>query len=73
MADQNFKNPNGKGDVTLKEAKVTKSISDYESRLERIPDVDKNYVDFGIQFKLAQIIESKEKTFKNEIPIHIAL
>ena len=73
MADQNFKNPNGKGDVTLKEAKVTKSISDYESRLERIPDVDKNYVDFGIQFKLAQIIESKEKTFNNEIPIHIAL
>ena len=73
MADQNFKNPNGKGDVTLKECKLTKSINDYDSRSERIPDVDKNYVDFGIQFKLAQIIESKEKTFDNEIPIHIAL
>ena len=38
MADQNFKNPDGKGDVTLKECKLTKSINDYDSRSERIPD-----------------------------------
>ena len=73
MAEQIFKNPTGKGDIKLNECKLPKSITDFESRAERIPEVDKNYVDFGIQYKLAQIIKSKEDTFKNEIPIHIAL
>ena len=73
MAEQIFKNPTGKGDIKLNECKLSKSIPDYESRAERIPELDKNYVDFGIQYKLAQIIKSKEDTFKNEIPIHIAL
>ena len=53
--------------------KIKNMTEDISPRKSSIPDVDKNYVDFGIQFKLAQIIESKEKTFKNEIPIHIAL
>ena len=73
MAEQIFKNPTGKGDIKLNECKLSKSIPDYKSRAERIPELDKNYVDFGIQYKLAQIIKSKEDTFKNEIPIHIAL
>jgi len=48
-------------------------FKDPNARSERIPNVDKNYVDLGTQYKLAQIIQSKQKTFNNEIPIHIAL
>ena len=44
MAEQIFKNPTGKGDIKLNDCKLSKSIPDYESRAERIPEVDKNYV-----------------------------
>lgn len=73
MGKQIFKDPNGKDSVSIEECVLDKKIEDYSSRSERIPNVDKNYVDLGTQYKLAQIIQSKQKTFNNEIPIHIAL
>lgn len=74
MALQKFKNPDNKsGVVELNECKLTKTISDYESRINRIPMVDEFYVDLGIQYRLAQLIDSKINAFKNEIPVHVAL
>ena len=73
MAKQNFKDPNGKDTVSIDECVLDNKLPDHAARSERIPKVDKNYVDLGTQFKLAKIIESKQKTFNNEIPIHIAL
>jgi len=68
MGKQIFKDPNGKDSVSIEECVLDKKIEDYSSRSERIPNVDKNYVDLGIQFKLAQLINSKNVSFKNEIP-----
>ena len=73
MAKKEFTNPINKEKVELDECKLSKSIEDYEGRAERIPNIDKNYVDLGIQFRLAQLINSKNVSFKNEIPIHVAL
>ena len=74
MALQKFKNPENKsGVVELNECKLTKTISDYESRINRIPMVDEFYVDLGIQYRLAQLIDSKINAFKNDIPVHVAL
>ena len=73
MANKEFTNPINKEKVELDECKLSKSIEDYEGRAERIPNIDKNYVDLGIQFRLAQLINSKNVSFKNEIPIHVAL
>ncbi len=73
MAKQNFKDPNGKDTVSIDECVLDNKLPDHAARSERIPKVDKNYVDLGTQYKLAKIIESKHKTFNNEIPIHIAL
>ncbi len=74
MAIQKFKNPENKsGVVELNECKLTKTISDYESRINRIPMVDEFYVDLGIQYRLAQLIDSKINAFKNDIPVHVAL
>ena len=73
MAKKEFTNPINSEKVELDECKLTKSIKDYEGRVERIPNIDKNYVDLGIQYKLAQLINSKKISFKNEIPIHVAL
>ncbi len=73
MVKKEFTNPINNETVELDECKLSKSIEDYEGRSERIPNVDKNYVDLGIQFKLAQLINSKNVSFKNEIPIHVAL
>ena len=73
MVKKEFTNPINNETVELDECKLSKSIEDYEGRAERIPNVDKNYVDLGIQFKLAQLINSKNLSFKNEIPIHVAL
>jgi len=73
MAKQNFKDPNGKDTVSIDECVLDNKLPDHPARSERIPKVDKNYVDLGTQYKLAKIIESKQKTFNNEIPIHIAL
>ena len=74
MTLQQFKNPESKtGVVELDECKLLKSVSDYESRKNRIPLTDKYYVDLGIQYRLAQLINSKINAFKNDIPIHIAL
>src|SRR5210317_2626614 len=73
MAKQNFKDPNGKDTVSIDECVLDNKLPDHAARSERIPKVDKNYVDLGTQYKLAKIIESKQKTFHNEIPIHIAL
>ncbi|MFL2694437.1 MAG: AAA family ATPase [Candidatus Actinomarina sp.] len=74
MALQKFTNPDNKtGVVELNECKLPKSVSDYESRINRIPLIDKYYVDLGIQYRLAQLIDSKINAFKNDIPIHVAL
>ena len=74
MALQKFKNPDNKtGVVELNECKLPKSVFDYESRKNRIPLIDKFYVDLGIQYRLAQLIDSKINAFKNDIPIHVAL
>ena len=73
MAKKVFTNPINNEKVDLDECKLSKSIEDYEGRAERIPNIDKNYVDLGIQFRLAQLINSKNVSFKNEIPIHVAL
>ena len=73
MATKKFINNESNEAVELDECKLTKSLNDYEARVKRIPNIDKNYVDLGIQFKLAQLIDSKIESFKNEIPIHVAL
>ena len=73
MVKKEFTNPINNETVELDECKLSKSIEDYEGRAERIPNIDKNYVDLGIQFRLAQLINSKNVSFKNEIPIHVAL
>ena len=73
MAKKIFTNPLNNEKIELDECKLTKSIEDYVGRVERIPNIDKNYVDLGIQFRLAQLINSKNVSFKNEIPIHVAL
>ena len=74
MSLQQFNNPEGKkGLVELDECTLSKTISDYESRKNRIPLVDKYYVDLGIQYRLAQLIDSKINAFKNDIPVHLAL
>jgi midasin (ATPase involved in ribosome maturation) len=74
MALQNFKDPDSITNVVeLNECKLTKTISDYDSRKNRIPEIDKYYVDLGIQYRLAQLIDSKINAFKNDIPVHVAL
>jgi midasin (ATPase involved in ribosome maturation) len=74
MVLQNFKDPDSITNVIeLNECKLTKTISDYDSRKNRIPEIDKYYVDLGIQYRLAQLIDSKINAFKNDIPVHVAL
>ena len=73
MAKKEFTNPINNEKVELDECKLSKSIEDFARSSERIPNIDKNYVDLGIQFRLAQLINSKNVSFKNEIPIHVAL
>ena len=59
--------------IEINECVVDKKLEDYESRLNRVPEIDNYYVDFGTQFRLAQVMEAKLNAFKNELPIHIAL
>ena len=73
MVKKEFTNPVNNEKIELDECKLTKSLEDYEGRVERIPNIDKNYVDLGIQYRLAKLINSKNVSFKNEIPIHVAL
>jgi len=69
-----FENPGKeKNIIELNECVVDKKLEDYESRLNRIPEIDNYYVDFGTQYRLAQVLETKLNAFKNELPIHIAL
>jgi len=69
-----FENPGKqKNYIELNECVVDKKLDDYESRLNRVPEIDDYYVDLGTQFRLAQVIEAKLNPFKNEIPIHVAL
>ena len=63
MAKKEFTNPINSEKVELDECKLSKSIEDYEGRAERIPNIDKNYVDLGIQFRLSQLINSKNVSF----------
>ncbi len=69
-----FENPGKqKKYIEINECVVDKKLEDYESRLNRVPEIDNYYVDFGTQFRLAQVMEAKLNAFKNELPIHIAL
>ena len=74
MVLQNFINPdNKKQSVEIPVCNLNKKIQDYESRNNRIPEIDEFYVDLGMQYRLAKVMNSKTKSFKNEIPVHIAL
>jgi len=73
MVKKQFINPISNDKVELDECKLPKSLNDYEGRVERIPIYDQNYVDLGIQYRLARLIKAKNESFKNEIPIHVAL
>ena len=73
MVKKQFINPISNDKVELDECKLPKSLNDYEGRVERIPIYDQNYVDLGIQYRLAKLIKAKNESFKNEIPIHVAL
>ena len=74
MGSQKFINPdNEKQSVEIDECKLEKKLNDFESRSNRIPEVDEFYVDLGMQYRLAKVMNSKSKYFKNEIPIHIDL
>ena len=69
-----FENPSTqKKYMELNECVLDKKINDYESRLNRVPEIDDYYVDLGTQFRLAQVMEAKLNAFKNELPIHVAL
>ena len=69
-----FENPSKqKKYIELNECVLDKKINDYESRLNRVPEIDDYYVDLGTQFRLAQVMEAKLNAFKNELPIHVAL
>lgn len=69
-----FENPSKqKSFIELNECVLDKIIDDYESRLNRVPEIDDYYVDLGTQFRLAQVMEAKLNAFKNELPIHVAL
>ena len=69
-----FENPSKqKNYIELNECVLDKKIDDYESRLNRVPEIDDYYVDLGTQFRLAQVMEAKLNAFKNELPIHVAL
>ena len=69
-----FENPGKqKNNIELNECVVDKKLDDYESRLNRVPEIDDYYVDLGTQFRLAQVVEAKLNAFKNELPIHVAL
>jgi MoxR-like ATPase len=69
-----FENPSKqKSYIELNECVLDKKIDDYESRLNRVPEIDEYYVDLGTQFRLAQVMEAKLIAFKNELPIHVAL
>ena len=69
-----FENPSKqKNYIELNECLLDKKIDDYESRLNRVPEIDDYYVDLGTQFRLAQVMEAKLNAFKNELPIHVAL
>ena len=73
MVKKQFINPTSNDKVELDECQLPKSLNDYEGRIERIPIYDQNYVDLGIQYRLAKLINAKNESFKNEIPIHVAL
>lgn len=69
-----FENPSKqKSYIELNECVLDKKIDDYESRQNRVPEIDDYYVDLGTQFRLAQVMEAKLNAFKNELPIHVAL
>jgi MoxR-like ATPase len=69
-----FENPSKqKSYIELNECVLDKEIDNYESRLNRVPEIDDYYVDLGTQFRLAQVMEAKLNAFKNELPIHVAL
>ena len=69
-----FENPSKqKNYIELNECVLDKKIDDYESRLNRVPEIDDYYVDLGTQFRLAQVMEAKLNAFNNELPIHVAL
>ena len=67
MVAKKFINPdNEKQSIEIPSCNLDKKIDDYESRSNRIPEVDEFYVDLGMQFRLAKVLNSKTKSFKKE-------
>ena len=60
MCKKIFVNPdNEKQFVEIEECKLDKKQDDFDSRSNRIPEVDEFYVDLGMQYRLAQAMNSK--------------
>ena len=54
MGKKKFVNPdNEKQSVEIEECKLDKKQDDFDSRSNRIPEVDEFYVDLGMQYRLA--------------------
>ena len=61
MGKKKFVNPdNEKKSVEIEECKLDKKQDDFDSRSNRIPEVDEFYVDLGMQYRLAQVMNYKK-------------
>ena len=74
MSSRNFINPdNKKQSIEIEECKLDKKLNDFESRSNRIPGVDEFYVDLGMQYRLAQVMNSKSKSFNFLSNLHSSI
>ena len=68
-----FLDPSGEGKpIELEVLAVSKDISDYELRMEHVPDPDPHYVDLGMLYKLAKLEAVRRGPFE-DTPLHLAL
>ena len=59
MGKKKFVNPdNEKQSVEIEECKLDKKQDDFDSRSNRIPEVDEFYVDLGMQYRLCLLYTS---------------
>lgn len=68
-----FHDPTGEGPpIELSKAEVPGDVSDYELRVEHIPEPDPYYVDLGMLYRLAQL-EAVRTHHMADTPLHLAL
>ena len=68
-----FTDPRGEGpDVVLPIPEIDKDLPDRVNRLDHIPTPDPNYVDLGMQYRLARLEEIRGAHFSDS-PLHLAL